>query len=193
MAESISCFICNKPSTKNFCIGCQKYFCAKDFKKHEEKLSIEFDNEVIRSHDEILDQIQKLKNPTTRCLDFFDEIEQWKQTRIKFIEKAAEKVRYQLIESIDKHRITWEKELEPITEEIRNYRDEENFLEPDIDRLKQQINTIQKELQKFRHDIKKRIVVEDETIDWNRLISIRKQQENRKYYDCCYSRIDFEI
>ncbi|CAF3737270.1 unnamed protein product [Rotaria sp. Silwood1] len=58
--ESKQCSICNKPIAKSFCIGCKKYFCRKDFKEHEQQLSIKFDNEIVRSHDELLDRIYKV-------------------------------------------------------------------------------------------------------------------------------------
>lgn len=55
------CSVCNKPVARRFCMGCKNYFCSKDFKQHEQHLSTKFDNEIVRSHDELLDKIQKLE------------------------------------------------------------------------------------------------------------------------------------
>ena len=77
--ESNLCSVCNKPSGK--------YFCPKDFKEHEQQLSIKFDNEVVRSHDELLDQIQKIEKSNQFSLDLFAQIEQWRRTTIENVEK----------------------------------------------------------------------------------------------------------
>ena len=74
--ESSLCSVCNKPSGKYFCTGWKKYFCPKDFKEHEQQLSIKFDNDVVRSHDELLDQIQKIEKSNQFSLDLFAQIEQ---------------------------------------------------------------------------------------------------------------------
>ncbi|CAF5102356.1 unnamed protein product, partial [Rotaria sp. Silwood1] len=110
-------------------------------------------------------------------LDIFDQIEQWKKTTINKIEKAAEKAQYQLIELIDKQRINVVKQLEPITKEILCRREEENFLENDIDRLRKKIDEIQQILQPFiQKDTNKSIIVDSDQIDWDRLIYIRTEQ-----------------
>ncbi|CAF3302393.1 unnamed protein product [Rotaria socialis] len=81
--ESNLCSAYNKPSGK--------YFCPKDFKEHEQQLSIKFNNEVVRSHDELLDQIQKIEKPNQFSLDLFAQIEQWRRTTIENVEKVAER------------------------------------------------------------------------------------------------------
>ncbi|CAF3304109.1 unnamed protein product [Rotaria sp. Silwood2] len=185
--ESNLCLICNKSSAKYFCIGCKKYFCPKDFKEHEQQLSIKFDNEIVRSHDELLDQIQKLEKSNYLSLDLFDQIEQWKKSTINKVEKAAERAHDKLSELIDKQRIKITKQLEPITKEIRCRREEENFLENDIDRLRNQIEEIQQILEQFiRKDINKTIIVDNDQIDWNRLIYVREEQQNGEYIELKY-------
>ncbi|CAF3990515.1 unnamed protein product [Rotaria sp. Silwood2] len=174
------CSTCNKPSAKCFCIGCKKYFCSKDFKEHERQLSIKFDNEIVRSHDELLDQIQKLEQSNSLSLDLFDQIEQWKITTINKVEKAAEKAHHELVELIDKQRTIITKQFKLITEEIRCCREEENFVENDIDRLKQKINEIKQKFEQFNQkDTTQSIIVSNDQIDWNRLIYIREPQRNR--------------
>ncbi|CAF4720693.1 unnamed protein product, partial [Rotaria sp. Silwood2] len=173
------CSTCNKPSAKRFCIGCKKYFCSMDFKEHERQLSIKFDNEIVRSHDELLDQIQKLEKSNSFSLDLFDQIEQWKKTTINKVEKAAEKAHHELVELIGKQRTIITKQLKLITEEIRCCREEENFVENDIDRLKEKINEIKQKFEQFNQkDTTQSIIVSNDQIDWNRLIYIREPQRN---------------
>ncbi|CAF4884193.1 unnamed protein product [Rotaria sp. Silwood1] len=143
------CSICNKSSVKYICIGCKKNFCSKDFEEHEQQLSIKFDNEIVRSHNELLEQIQKLEKSNYLSLNLFAQIEQWKKTTINKIENVAERAHHELIELIDKQRMKITKQLESITKDIRSCQEEEIFLENDIDRLKQQINEIQQKLEQF--------------------------------------------
>ncbi|CAF1210799.1 unnamed protein product [Rotaria sordida] len=179
------CTICNKSSATSFCIGCEQHFCRKDFKEHERQLSITFDNEIIRSHDELLDLIQKLEKSNYLSLHVFDQIEQWKQTTINKVKKAAEKAQNELIQFIENQKLTIIKQLEPITKEIRSLREEENIVETDIDRLRKKINDMRQKLQEFtQKDTNKSIIVNDNQIDWNRLIYVRREeQQNCKRFE----------
>ncbi|CAF3006379.1 unnamed protein product [Rotaria sp. Silwood2] len=180
--ESNLCLICNKSSAKYFCVGCKKYFCPKHVKEHEQQLSVTFDNEIVRSHDELLDQIQKLEKSNYLSLDLFAQIEEWKKITINKIEKAAERAHHELIELIEKQRIKITKQLEPITKEICCRREEQNFLENDIDRLKEKLNEIQERIQQFiLKDTNKNILVDNDQIDWNRLIYIQGEQQNSPF------------
>ncbi|CAM4759255.1 unnamed protein product [Rotaria magnacalcarata] len=178
VADSSLCSVCNKLPGKRFCIGCQKYFCSKDFKEHEKQLSIQFDDEIVRSHDELLDMIQKLEKPDDLSSDLFDQIDQWKKITISKVKQAAERARHELIEMIDKRRTTATKQLEDVTNEIRSHREEENFLEDDIARLRTKLNEIQKVLEQFtRKDTRRTIIATNDEIDWNRIIYITEGEE----------------
>ncbi|CAF1219614.1 unnamed protein product [Rotaria sordida] len=72
-----------------------------------------------------------------------------KKTATNKVEKAAEKVHHQLLELIDKQKITIIKQFEPITKEIRGCREEENFVETDIDRLRQKIDELEQKFEQF--------------------------------------------
>ncbi|CAF0914714.1 unnamed protein product [Rotaria sp. Silwood1] len=177
--KSNLCSICKKLSASRFCIGCKKYFCLKDFKQHEQQLSIKFNNEIVRSHDEILDQIKKLEKPNYFSLDFFAQIERWKNTTINKVEKAAAKAHYELIELIDKQRTSIAKQLESITKEIRFLREQGNFVEANIERLKQKINQVKQKFEQILpKDTNKTIIVDTNYINWNQLIYIREEQDN---------------
>ncbi|CAF4570813.1 unnamed protein product, partial [Rotaria magnacalcarata] len=122
--------------------------------------------------------IQKLEKPDDLSSDLFDQIDQWKKITINKVEKAAERARHELIEMIDKRRTTATKQLEDVTNEIRRHREEENFLEDDIVRLRTKLNEIQKVLEQFtRKDTKRIIIATNDEIDWNRIIYIAEGEE----------------
>ncbi|CAF5028800.1 unnamed protein product [Rotaria sp. Silwood1] len=178
--KSNLCAVCNKLPGLRFCIGCSKYFCPKDLREHEKQLAMKFDNEVVRSHDELLDQIQKLEQSNYLSSDLFAQIEQWKKTTINKVERATEKAHHELTELIDKKRAAITKQLQLITKEIRSRREEEIFVENDIDQLKQAIEKIKQKLEiLIQKDKTQSIIVEDSQIDWNRLIYVREIQDER--------------
>ncbi|CAF4429943.1 unnamed protein product, partial [Rotaria sp. Silwood2] len=178
------CLTCNKHSAKYYCTGCKKYFCPKDFRQHEQQLAIKFDDEIIRSHDELLDQIHKLDKSNHFSLDIFGRIEQWKKTTISKVEKAAEKAQHELSKLIDEQKIAITKQLEPITQEIRSRREEENFVENDIDRLRRKINALDQTLKQFvRNDLTKSIIINNDQMNWNRLIYIRGMKGEKQNCD----------
>ncbi|CAF5065934.1 unnamed protein product, partial [Rotaria sp. Silwood1] len=80
-------------------------------------------------------------------LDVFDQIEQWKQTTINKVKKAADKAQHELTQLIESRKITIIKQLEPITKEIRSLQEEENIVETDIDRLREKINDMRQKLE----------------------------------------------
>ncbi|CAF3920754.1 unnamed protein product [Rotaria sp. Silwood1] len=196
--ESTLCSICSKPSAKSFCTGCKKYFCRKDFKEHEQQLSMTFDNEIVRSHDELLDLIQKLEKSNYLSLHIFDQIEQWKQITINKVKKAADKAQHELTQLIENRKILIIKQLEPITKEIRSLREEENIVETDIDRLRKKINDMRQKLEEFtQKDTNNSIIFNDDHIDWNRLIYIgQEQQQNYLGYferHAIFEKIELDI
>lgn len=176
------CSICKKISAKYLCIGCKKYFCPKDFKEHEQQLSMKFDNEIVRSHDELFDQIQKLEKADYLASEIFQQIEQWKIATIYKVEQAAEKARQEVMKLIGEQKVMIKqqiepitKQIEPITREIRSRRAEENFLENDIDRLRIKILEIKRRFDQFvRKDVNKVILFEADNINWNEIIHIRR-------------------
>lgn len=177
------CSICDKSSGKYFCTGCKNYFCPKDFKEHEQNLAIRFDNEIVRLHNELLNRIHKLENSNHSSLELFAQIEQWKTVTLDKVEKAAEGARRALTELIDQQRIRLKKQLEPMTIEIQSRREEENFVEHDIDRLQLRLNEIHGTLEKFTgKDATRSIVIGNDEVDWNRMIYIREEKQNCEYH-----------
>ena len=58
------------------CVGCGKYFCSADLQKHEQQLTIKSDDEIVKSHEELIEQIQNLDQSNHVLVDLTDRIEQ---------------------------------------------------------------------------------------------------------------------
>jgi flagellar biosynthesis GTPase FlhF len=166
--QSNICSICRTSTAERLCIGCGIYFCPKDFQKHEQQLTIKFDYEIIKSHEELIQLIENLDKSNHILEDLTDRIDQWKKSTIEKVENAATKAHHELRELINKERQPIIEQLKPITKEI-----DDN----DIDRLKQQINDMKQKLeQSIRNDTKKVILIDNDQIDWNRIIYAQDQQ-----------------
>ena len=49
------------------CIECGNYFCSKDLEEHQQQLMIKFENEIVKPHQELIEQIENL-NPFKSCV-----------------------------------------------------------------------------------------------------------------------------
>ncbi|CAF4792878.1 unnamed protein product, partial [Rotaria sp. Silwood2] len=160
------------------CDGCKNYFCVKHFNEHRQQLSINFDDEVVRTHDELTEQINRANQSKATASELFDEIDRWETVTIDKVCKAAEQARHQLTQLFIREKDALANDFEIMTKEIRNRRDEDDFDENDIERLREKINQIQISLEEFIRPTKtKAIIVTNEQIDWNRLIYVEKEDE----------------
>ncbi|CAF3348112.1 unnamed protein product [Rotaria sp. Silwood2] len=80
------------------------------------------------------------------------------------------------ITSSDKQQTATTKQLESTTNETRFHREPENLVENDIDRLKEKREDF------IRNDTNKSIIIDNNQIDWNRLIYILEEQQNYDYF-----------
>ena len=76
---SNQCLICQKSGGLCICAGCQTFFCIKHFNEHRQQLLIQFDSDVIRSHDELREQIHQTKESNNSADDLFSQIDRWEK------------------------------------------------------------------------------------------------------------------
>src|SRR5271163_3532707 len=94
MATSKQCSVCNKELGPMHCTGCDRYFCRKDFKIHNEEMSTEMDKiikECNRLQDEIANGIQHndQQNP------LIEQIDKWQKNTIEKVKQVAAQARQQ--------------------------------------------------------------------------------------------------
>ncbi|CAF1214135.1 unnamed protein product [Rotaria sordida] len=177
--EPTQCSVCQKSEGKCICNGCKNYFCIKHFNQHRQQLSTKFDDEVVTTHDELLEQMNRASQSNASASELFDEIDRWETVTIEKVHKAAERVRHQLTQLLTQEKASLTNDFGTMTKEIRNRRDEDAFDENDIERLHRKINQIQISLKQFTGTTKTRaIIVANDQVDWNRFIYVDKK-ENR--------------
>ncbi|CAF3174185.1 unnamed protein product [Rotaria socialis] len=177
LTTSSECSQCSKTKAQCTCRGCQGSFCTKHFNEHRQQLSVRFDQEIGEAHDELVQQIDKLTRQNKIHDDIFSEIDRWETRMIKKIQQVAEKVRRQIIELVSQGTETLNDELKALTKDIRRCRQEDDFVEEDIENLRQKIYELQSSFEKTTVSNDIEVIERKDPIKWNRMIYARKRQQ----------------
>ncbi|CAF2052870.1 unnamed protein product [Rotaria magnacalcarata] len=113
------CSTCQKSTGKCMCDGCKNYFCSKHFEQHRQQLSIKFDDEISRTHDQLLEQINRINQSSVSTSELFNEIDRWETVTVEKIHKAADQARRQLTQLLNTDKDTLAKDFGTMTIEIR--------------------------------------------------------------------------
>ncbi|CAF1208426.1 unnamed protein product [Adineta ricciae] len=129
------CVTCGKDRVAYKCEGCLQSFCLNHLNEHNRTLSIELDE--LENQRNLFRQIltEQKTNPEKHSL--IDEVNQWERDSITKIQERAEMSRQLVRQYIKKHTDTIETELCKFTEHLRNIREENDFNEIHLIRLKE--------------------------------------------------------
>lgn len=178
-SERNRCSVCQKSEVKCICYGCKTHFCIRHFNEHRQGLSIKFDDEVVRSHDELLEKINAACKMNTSSPELVDEIDVWEMVTLDMVRKAAEQARYKLVQILNQQKQILMQEYGMMSKEIGARRKEDEFDENDIVKFRQKMNQIQISLTEILQPKRsKMILVKSDPLDWNRLIYVEKN-DNR--------------
>ncbi len=165
------CSKCQKGAGMCNCTGCKAFFCVKHFTDHRQELMDRFDNDVGVELNKLLEQIGSLNPSSTFCVDCFCQVDLWEMETIEKVHKAAAEVRRQLTVLTTQKQNKLTDKFNALKEEIHQRRGDEDFVEQDIKRLKEEIDQIQQSLKELTQPNKtKTFVIQKNEIDWNRLI-----------------------
>ncbi|CAM4821056.1 unnamed protein product [Rotaria magnacalcarata] len=181
MATGISsnrCSICEKNAAMCNCIGCKAFFCIKHFNEHRQQLSMQFDHDVVKAHDELLEYINQMKQLNNSPSDLFSTIDQWEISTIEIAKRTADRARDQLTQLLNNEKETLQKQFDSLTQEIRSRRAEDEFAENDLRQFRAKINKLQQSFKQLARPNNINVIASQiGQVDWNRLISVEKQQE----------------
>ena len=147
MASSKQCDTCSRPSASIHCIGCDKYFCNRDFVGHRNVLSGEIEK-IVENRNQVQEAINNSIQPgNAQHSPVIAEIDKWEKTIIKKVKDVAAKTRERAIQLLTSNQTKIQTEFKKFSQELAALRESEDFIEPDLDRLNQMIN-------QFKLDIK---------------------------------------
>ncbi|CAF1046242.1 unnamed protein product [Didymodactylos carnosus] len=141
------CVKCSSGKTSGIfaCSGCQMMFCRKHSNEHRQELSKELDN-VIYEHDLLKQQLTTETSARPPDHPSLRQIQQWEQESIEKIRMTAQKARQQVDRLVNRNKEEILKQFRLITTQLQHGRQEDDFVETDLDRWMQQ-------LYKFKSDL----------------------------------------
>jgi chromosome segregation ATPase len=172
MATSERCSNCEKGAGICFCTGCKKYFCKKDFNNHREILNNELHG-FIEDRNTLQEKITKATQQKNTRSPLLLQIDDWQKAMIENVKQAAEQARKQVLQMLTTKQIEITSEFEKISQELINLQETEDFVEPDLKRLKQTINQLSQDLNQLAQPPAIELHVEEsEKVAWDRLIYV---------------------
>ena len=138
------------------CGGCSRDFCFNHVIDHRQELSKQMDEiEVTRDlfRQTLTEQTSK---PQKHAL--MQEIDQWEHDSIQKIRETAKEARELLLKHTGGYFNVMEVKLNELTDQLRESREENDFIETDIQQWKEQLKRLEDELHKpseitVRHDL----------------------------------------
>ena len=138
------CVKCAKDKTTSKCSGCLQDFCFNHLVEHRQQLEKQFDdleNERNIFRQELTDQNTCLENNT-----LIEKINRWEQESIEKIRKIAEKQRQKIIGYTKNCVVKIEKQLNELTQKLKEIRSEDDFNEMILCKLQNKLKELENEL-----------------------------------------------
>jgi len=140
------CISCGKEKAVMKCGGCSQDFCFNHMTDHRQELSKQMDEiEVTRDlfRQTLTEQTSK---PQKHAL--MQQIDQWERDSINKIRQTAEEARKLLLKHTAEQFNEMEVKLNKLTHQLRESRQENDFIETDLRQWKQQLEKLKDELGK---------------------------------------------
>ena len=135
------CATCNKAKTSFRCEGCSQCFCFNHVTDHRQELSKELDQiEVARDlfRQNMIENTMDLQENL-----FATKINEWEENAIQTIRQIANKARNSILQRITDHRSQIENRLAQLSDQLRQNRQENDFVETDLNRWKEELTRLE--------------------------------------------------
>ena len=143
-SNKTACVKCEKDRVAYECKGCSQNFCFNHLAEHRQELAKLFDdleNERNLFRYTLSEQtIHSMKHI------LFEQINQWESNAIDKIKQAANETRELFIKHMNEHIEKMEIKFKKLTEEIKQFRQYNDFNEINLDELKVKLKELEKQL-----------------------------------------------
>jgi hypothetical protein len=138
------CAMCGQAMGNFTCSGCDQPFCTRHATEHRQILGREMDA-VILNHDQLRQNLTEYGNkPLSHPL--MKQIDDWEQESIDKIHQIATESRNQLQHVIVKWKDKITESLEPLTQELKRFHEDDTFVETDLGTWKAKLEKLKNEL-----------------------------------------------
>jgi hypothetical protein len=175
MAKANRCSTCQKQPGVIHCIGCDAYFCTKDFRGHREILFHEMDG-LVGERNDLQEEINKATQNNDSRSPLIEQINKWEKTTIDKVKQTAENVRQQTFQLLNSKRIKITNEFKDFSEELAELKESENFVEHDLTRLKDMIRQFHQVLTQLTQPVTIELnTKESDAVKWDNLIYVHEK------------------
>lgn len=145
------CVKCNKPNGVMKCGGCSQEFCYNHVIEHRQELNRQLDQ--IENNRDLFRQRLNGESSNIDNQHLFEEIDRWELESIEKIQRTAREAREILLNNSNKDLQTIEKRLDLLTNDLKQNRDENSFVESNLQEWNQQLNELTEQLDNMRNSI----------------------------------------
>lgn len=175
------CVKCGKERATSKCGGCQKDFCWNDLVEHRQELSNELDG--IQTERNLFRQALTETMSKVETHSVIDQINQWEKESIRIVKKAAESARATALTHLTSSMEKLEKELNTLSDQIRQNQEDNDFFETDLHRWKEVLDKLKHQLKEpknitIRHKSNSNLIKELIVDTSGHSTSQKKRQEN---------------
>lgn len=149
------CALCGKDKASFRCGGCMQDFCYNHVTYHRQQLNNELDE--IEATRDLFRQTLTERSSDRQKHALIEVVNRWEEEAIKQVTKTAEEARQLVLRHTEKYFENIEEKLGKLTNELRQNRQENDFVETDLNNWTHQLKRLTEELDKpanvtIRHD-----------------------------------------
>jgi chromosome segregation ATPase len=138
------CIMCGKDRSAVRCEGCLQIFCYNHLTDHRQELNKQLDE--IEVNQDIFRQTLTQQTTDPKQNSLIKQIDKWEEDSIKKIQQTAKECKELLFQYTTEHVTQIKVDLNKLTEELRQIRQENDFNEIDLDQFKEKLTQLTKEL-----------------------------------------------
>ncbi|CAM4842681.1 unnamed protein product [Rotaria magnacalcarata] len=144
--HSKQCFICKKDRTNLYqCEGCSEKFCLTDLPKHHQEHVLELEK-IATDCDTFQQNISEQEKDLNHC-SLVKQVNEWERDSITKIKQTAEDCRQTLIKPTGDNIAEIKKKLNQFITDLRKIRDDDDFHEIHLNKLRMSLEELKKELE----------------------------------------------
>ncbi|CAF2713115.1 unnamed protein product [Rotaria sp. Silwood2] len=180
MTTSNRCSKCSTSVGTCTCAGCKDYFCTKHFIAHRKELQVNLEH-IIDTQNRLLKQFNENNHYSSLQSSLLTQIDQWQNLTIQKVNQTADNIRQEVTQMLNQQREESKVKVQVVVDELRKRKEEDDFVEDDLVRLKNHIDRLQQELEELQKNSFIELHIEQsEHIDWNHLAYLKYKSADIK-------------
>ncbi len=140
------CITCGKEKVAYKCEGCSQQFCFNHLGEHRQQLGKQLDE--IEVHRDLLQQTLIQYTTESQEHPLIQQINQWEQDSITKIQQTAQEAKQLLSKHANKHINQIDEKLNRLTNQLKLSRQEDDIIETDLQKWKEELQQMAEELTK---------------------------------------------